>query len=111
LSQEWDWPRLLADVLRIGLSVSEFWSLTPRETALVFEAATWRYEREHHQRAWLAWHMAALSRAKRLPSLKRFMGIPASKRLSKDEAKRRAQEHAEMVERMGRKRKRHGNRS
>ena len=100
MSQEWDWPKLLADALKVGLSVDEFWGMTPRETVLVVEAAIWRYDREHQQRAWLAWHIAALGRAKRLPSLRKLLGMPAAKKLVGDEAERRAREHAEMVKRM-----------
>lgn len=100
MSQGWDWPKLLADALKIGLSVGEFWRMTPRETALAFEAAMWRYDRERQQAAWLAWHIAALGRAKRLPSLRRLMRMPAAKKLSGDEAAKRAHEHAEMVKRM-----------
>jgi len=75
--------------------------MTPRETALAFEAAMWRYDRERQQAAWLVWHIAALGRAKRLPSLRRLMRMPAAKELNGDEAAKRAHEHAEMVKRMG----------
>ena len=30
-------------------------------------------EREHNERAWLAWHIAALTRAKKLPKLETLM--------------------------------------
>jgi len=74
--------------------------MTPRETALAFEAAMWRYDRERKQTAWLAWHIAALGRARRLPSLRRLMRMPAAKKLSGDEAAKRAHDHAEIVKRM-----------
>ena len=102
MSQEWDWPKLLADALKIGLSVDEFWRMTPRETTLAIEGAVWRYEREHQQVAWLAWHVAALGRAKRLPSLRRLLRMPAATKLVGEEAEKRAREHAEMVTRMRR---------
>lgn len=36
--------------------------------------ARWGYEaRAHNRMAWLAWHIAALSRAKNLPQLSRLM--------------------------------------
>lgn len=104
MSQGWNWPKLLGDALRIGLSVGEFWRMTPRETALAFEAAVWRYDRERRQAAWLAWHIAALGRAKRLPSLRRLMRMPAAKKLSGHEAAKGGREHAEMVKRMAAKR-------
>ncbi len=81
--------------------MGEFWRMTPRETSLAFEAATWRYDRERQRAAWMAGHIAALGRAKRLPSLRRLMGMPVAKKLSEDEAAERAHEHAEMVKRMG----------
>jgi len=82
--------------------------MTPRETALAFEAAAWRYERERQRAAWLAWHIAALGRAKRLPSLRRLMRMPAAKKLSGDEAARHAHDHAEIVKRMAAKRQQQG---
>jgi hypothetical protein len=40
---------------------------------LIIEAR-WAYEaRLHNRTAWLAWHVAALSRAKKLPTLKSMM--------------------------------------
>lgn len=38
-----------------------------------------RIVREHNQRAWLAWHIAALQRAKRLPKLKTLLAKSASR--------------------------------
>ena len=37
------------------------------------EATTRRLEREHNDRAWLAWNSAALQRAKRMPKLQALM--------------------------------------
>jgi len=88
--------------------VGEFWRMTPRETSLAFDVAKWRYERERRHRAWLAWHIAALGRAKRLPSLRRLMGMPAAKKLSGDEAARRAHQHAEIVKRMAKRKQANG---
>jgi hypothetical protein len=34
-----------------------------------------RIEREHQERAWLAWHVAALERQKTLPDFKNFAGV------------------------------------
>lgn len=39
-----------------------------------------RLLREHNERAWLAWHVAALSRAKKMPKLKTMMSKAASRR-------------------------------
>ena len=49
--------------------MSEFWDLTPRETMAAIEAATWRVQNEQARMISLAWHTAALTRAKRLPPL------------------------------------------
>jgi hypothetical protein len=37
---------------------------------LLFEAAAARHEREHNERAWLAWHTAAFHRTKKMPQLR-----------------------------------------
>jgi hypothetical protein len=39
---------------------------------LLVEAAAKKYEREHNARVWLAWHVAALHRMKKLPDIKRM---------------------------------------
>ena len=57
----------------MGCERSEFWSLTPREIGQAFEARTRKLTTEHNERAWLAWHIAGLSRAKRLPNLQKMM--------------------------------------
>lgn len=99
-SQEWSWSDLLTDALKSGLSVDEFWQMTPRETALAFGAAKWRFERERRHLAWLAWHIAAMMRSRRMPSLRKLIGMPVAQKLTGDEAAGRAREHAEMIERM-----------
>jgi len=59
-----------------------FWRLTYRETQAVIDGAANRFRREHDDRAWLAWHIEALHRSKRLPKLKTLMhnARPAKKR-------------------------------
>lgn len=39
---------------------------------LLIEAAAKKFEREHNAHAWLAWHIAALSRMKKLPDVKKL---------------------------------------
>jgi hypothetical protein len=46
-----------------------FWSLTPRQLQIHFEAASRRLERDQRARAWLAWHTAAMYRAEKMPRL------------------------------------------
>ena len=40
---------------------------------MLMEAAAKRFEREHNGRVWLAWHIAALMRVKKLPDIKQMM--------------------------------------
>lgn len=47
-----------------------FWRLTYREIAAIMKGAAKRLMREHDDRAWLAWHIEALARTKKLPKLK-----------------------------------------
>jgi len=95
-----DWQSLLEQSLKCGIGVREFWSLTPRETYMVLEAATWRLEREHRRDAWLAWHIAALSRAKRLPALQRLIAPGKARALEGEELERRRAEHREIVQKI-----------
>lgn len=40
-----------------------------------------QFQREHNERAWLGWHIAALSRAKKLPDLRKLQArAPATPR-------------------------------
>jgi hypothetical protein len=45
------------------------WGLTPRIAAAVLRGAHRRVLDEHNDRAWMAWHVAALQRMKRMPRL------------------------------------------
>jgi hypothetical protein len=53
-----------------GQDPSHFWRLTLREIGVILDGAAGRLRREHNDRAWLAWHVEALSRQKKLPKLK-----------------------------------------
>jgi hypothetical protein len=84
--------QLLVEALRAGIPIGEFWDMTPRETVLVIEAAAWRAEQAQRGRAWLAWHVAALSRATRLPPLSRLFRLPGAKRLEGEDLEKRRRE-------------------
>jgi hypothetical protein len=56
--------------------LEHFWSLTPRELYWYCDGHKKRQEHEAQGRAWLAWHIAALGRAKHLPSLAKIMPKP-----------------------------------
>lgn len=47
-----------------------FWRLTLREMHVILKGCGERLDREHNANAWLAWHVAALQRAKKFPPLK-----------------------------------------
>lgn len=71
--------------------------MTPRETLMAMEAAAWRADVQHRQDAWLAWHVAMLQRAKRMPPLARLVAPPKARKLEGAELELRRAEYAEMV--------------
>lgn len=58
-----------------GFDPANFWNLTPREIAAHLDGAARRLRREHNNRAWLAWHAAALTRVKQMPKLESLMSV------------------------------------
>lgn len=83
--------------LRCGVSVAQFWEMTPAETFMAIEAALWREERQWRQDVTRAWLTAALTRARWLPRLEQLLASEP-KRLSGEELARRQQEFREMTE-------------
>lgn len=79
------------------MGVLEFWDLTPAETWAAIDAGIWQLDHEHRRQVWLAWHIAALTRSKRLPSLQQMLGGGDAKKLEGDELERRQREHDEMA--------------
>jgi hypothetical protein len=71
--------------------------MTPRETVAFVEAAAWRMEQEQRARMGLAWHIAALSRAKKLPPLQRMLGGGRTRKLEGEELEKRRREHEEAI--------------
>jgi hypothetical protein len=96
-----DWQRLLVEAARCGIAIPEFWDLTPRETFLAIDAAGWRTEQAARRDVALAWHVAALSRTKTLPSLARLLKPPKARVLEGEELEKRRTEHAAMVDALG----------
>lgn len=80
--------------------MAEFWALTPRETLAAIEAAAWRTEQAQRQDAWLAWHIAALSRARRLPRLARIVRPADAEPLKGEALECRREERDEMLARV-----------
>lgn len=62
--------------------MAEFWSLTPRELTAVFRAQAWRWKQEQRQLMYAVWHVAALQRAKKMPSLRKVLGDDKAKPLT-----------------------------
>lgn len=72
--------------------------MTPREVALALEAAAWQAQREQEKMLALAWHVAALQRAKPLPSLRSLLRPrQAKKRVPVSERRREFAELKEIV--------------
>lgn len=88
--------QLLVQALHAGIGILVFWEMTPCETTQEIKAANWRLEQGQRARAWLAWHTAALSRAKKMPPLARLVNPPEAKALRPEEAEARRREFAEM---------------
>ena len=95
-----DWLELLDAAALLEISEAEFWNLTPAE----FERAQWAYlrrrEREDRRTIASAWYVATFSRQKRLTSLTTLLA-PVRK-VSDDERKKLDEEHARMIQRIGR---------
>ena len=91
----------LVEALRAGLTVGEFWALTPRETLVAMEAAVWRGKQTQVRELSLAWHIAALTRNKRMPGLRKLLAplLPASK-AKKQPIEKRREEFDELKSRM-----------
>jgi hypothetical protein len=62
-----------------GQDPSLFWRLTLREIRTILDGVAIRLEREHNDRAWLAWHIEALARQKKMPRLKELTTRMAAK--------------------------------
>lgn len=72
--------------------------MTPREVYATIRAANWRIKYEHDDRAWQAWHTAALMRQKRLPPLKHLTDPPRTRPLNEEEAKEHKKFHKKAMD-------------
>jgi hypothetical protein len=57
----------------LDLDPETFWRKTPREISIIMAGRGDALARQHNERAWLAWHIAALPRAKKFPKLEKMM--------------------------------------
>ena len=65
-----------------GLTLDEFWLLTPKELHLHSKAYTFKNDYSMKLAGWQAWQAANLSRARTLPSLKSFLKIKPTKAIT-----------------------------
>lgn len=65
--------------MRAGYDGEAFWRFTLREIRNILDGYTERLADQHNERAWLAWHIEALARQKKLPKLKSMMHGAGSK--------------------------------
>jgi len=71
-----------------GQEPSLFWRLTYREINIILDGAALKLMREHNSRAWATWHIAALSRAKKMPKLRELLQEdkrPTGKRMTPEQ--------------------------
>jgi hypothetical protein len=57
----------------LGYDHESFWDQTPRTLSLTFDAYQEMQINAHNDRAWLAWHIAGLSRTRKMPNLTKLM--------------------------------------
>lgn len=58
--------------------------MTFRQMLAVIEGVAARLAREHDERAWAAWHIAALTRTKKFPELKKMISGSAGAKPRQD---------------------------
>ena len=75
--------------------------MTPAETYMTIEAHIWKQEQDQKLRAWEVWHIAALTRAKRMPPLSALTKAPDGKQLSPDEKLERQREFEDLTNKYG----------
>jgi len=71
--------------------------MTPRETLAAIEARVWRIRQDRQGLLFLAWHVAAMSRAKRIPPLQRLIGTPDAQELDEESLEERREEFKRMT--------------
>lgn len=59
--------------IKCGISLSEFWDITPYQLSIIAEAKKEQWIEEHNNRVWIMWHGEAIQRAKTFPKLKELM--------------------------------------
>lgn len=67
--------------MEAGFDPDAYWRQTPRLFDIAIRARIRVKEQDQQGRAWLAWHIAALPKMKRFPSLKDLLGIKRKAKL------------------------------
>ncbi len=93
---------LFQQALRANISIADFWDSTPAEIYVAIDAYGWGLEQKQKQLAWAVWHIAALTRAKKMPPLSSLVKPAPAKKLTEEEKLKRQKEFEEMVEKNGR---------
>lgn len=83
--------------MQAGISLLEFWELTPRETYQTIEAYVWRDRQNQKKQIAQAWRIAALTRARKLPNLKTVLASGPARPLVGRERVQRREEFQEMT--------------
>ena len=89
-----DWEAFLAGALGAGVTALEFWRMTPGEVCAAMQAANGRARSELKRSLYQAWYTAALTRIKRMMSLKKLI---RDDERPPDDMEQLAREHEEMV--------------
>jgi len=92
-----DWRLLLDLAAEAGIDPLRFWELTLPETLIVLEARARLRQQQQDLAAWVAWHVAALGRARKLPSLRRLQGGRARRALRGSDLEQRRREHEDLA--------------
>ena len=83
--------------MRAGIRILDFLDMTPAETFMMIDAIIWRDEVQQKRDLTLAWQTAALTRAKRMPSLKQLLNTKPARPLHGAELEKRRREFKEMT--------------
>lgn len=81
----WDWAGLFSTWVELGLDPDAFGRQTPRRLVLILEARGRAAQRRHDERAWHAWHTAALGRIKDFPDLESLLSVASRKEQSAED--------------------------
>lgn len=66
--------------MEAGNDPAYLWDISFREYRAIMKGAANRLKREHNANAWLAWHIEALARQKKLPKLQSMLHSDKPKR-------------------------------